>query len=80
MIDRVFGIIAVVFSCALTALAHPVHNTALQPWQTATAWPDRIIVSPGSDPQTSLTVDLADGCNRRLSHRGTGQGKWGFAL
>ncbi|MEO1188417.1 MAG: metallophosphoesterase family protein [Pseudomonadota bacterium] len=56
MILRIFSLIAGLLSCALTAWAHPVHNSTLQPWQTATAWPDRIIVSPGSDPQTSLTV------------------------
>lgn len=41
---------------ATLAAAHPDNKPHSQPWQAATSWPDRIIVSPGDAPQTSLTV------------------------
>lgn len=41
----------------VAASAHEPSATAAQPpWQEATAWPSRIIVSPGETPQSSLTV------------------------
>lgn len=45
-------------SCLLPAasLAHdgPEHTP---PWQDASAWPDRIVVTPGADPTTSFAVN-----------------------
>lgn len=49
-------LLCIVWYCSSLALAHPDHNHTTPPWQQATSWPDRIIVSPGSDPQTSFSV------------------------
>ncbi|MEM6828162.1 MAG: FN3 domain-containing metallophosphoesterase family protein [Pseudomonadota bacterium] len=47
-------------SCALGPAqlsAHPAgHDETVLPWQEATAWPDRIVVTIDGDPATTLTV------------------------
>lgn len=52
---RVLLIVGAAALAGAAARAHPP-TTPLAPWEAATAWPDRIIVNPGADPQTSLSV------------------------
>ena len=53
---RIFSLILIALSLGLSALAHPNHAPGEPIWLPASVWPDRIIVSPGDDPQTSLSV------------------------
>lgn len=40
-----------------SAHAHPDHwPQGAAPWDTATAWPDRIIMTPAANPATSITI------------------------
>lgn len=41
---------------APSALAHGGHGETLPPWQEATAWPDRIVVTITEEPQTGFSV------------------------
>ncbi|MEO0870615.1 MAG: FN3 domain-containing metallophosphoesterase family protein [Pseudomonadota bacterium] len=41
---------------ACLAYAHPGHHEERAPWDSASAWPDRIIVTLPSDPTTSFAV------------------------
>lgn len=55
MMKRSILIILSAITFATSAFAHP-SDRATPPWQQATTWPDRIIVNPASDPQTSFSV------------------------
>lgn len=49
---------AVALALAGSALAHDGHrHDPLPPWQTASAWPDRIVVTLAEDPARSLAVN-----------------------
>ncbi|MEL7042887.1 MAG: FN3 domain-containing metallophosphoesterase family protein [Pseudomonadota bacterium] len=56
MINRLLACFALIGLVCSPALAHPNHAPAAPPWQFPSSWPDRIIVSPGKDPQTILTL------------------------
>ena len=56
---RIFLILAVfLFAGISPAFAHPEHEHAdtLPPWQEATPWPDRIVVTLAETPQTGFSV------------------------
>ena len=55
---NLIAIVAVLlFACVPTIIsAHDGEQVTSPPWLEATSFPSRIIVSPGADPQTSLTV------------------------
>lgn len=54
LIVRWLGVLLAGLCLCGQGAAHPGH--AAPHWQTPSEWPDRIIASPGSDPQTSFTV------------------------
>ncbi|MEL6487450.1 MAG: hypothetical protein AAFQ13_09945, partial [Pseudomonadota bacterium] len=58
IITRFLEVVAALAALGLGsgALAHPGHQEQTAPWDTASAWPDRIIVTLPDNPTTSFAV------------------------